>query len=123
MKRTWTSIDWKVAGARQAWKCASCGVAIDATAELDHVIALSDGGTNDASNAQLLCVSCHKNKSQREEQERIARCRQAIQARARKNLQPRQSDTLGKALENLLSEEHVFDFSFYVCPIIFTRRR
>ena len=123
MKRTWTSIDWKETGARQGWKCASCTIAIDATAELDHTVALSNGGTNDASNAQLLCVTCHKNKSQWEEKERIAKCRKKLEARTRRQSLPRQSDTLGKALENVLSDDDKFDFSLYVCPLSFIRHR
>ena len=123
MKRTWTSIDWKETGAAQGWKCASCTTAIDATAELDHTVPLSNGGTNDASNAQLLCVTCHKNKSQREEKDRIARCRDKLEARTRRHLRPRQSDTLGKALENVLSDEGKFDFSLYVCPLSLIRHR
>lgn len=33
--------------------------------DIDHIVPLSEGGTNDASNLQALCVSCHRVKSNR----------------------------------------------------------
>ena len=46
--------------------------------ELDHIIALDNGGTNEPSNRQGLCIECHKVKtladmgySQREERKAI----------------------------------------------------
>lgn len=64
--------------------CASCGHLLDWPSgfELDHIIPLEDGGSNDDANLQLLCVytlagkrgGCHSEKSQRE---RIARDQRA----------------------------------------------
>jgi len=34
--------------------------------ELDHIVNVAQGGTDDESNLQSLCVSCHKVKSQKE---------------------------------------------------------
>lgn len=31
--------------------------------EVDHIVALDDGGTNDDSNLHLLCIPCHKEKT------------------------------------------------------------
>jgi hypothetical protein len=33
--------------------------------EVDHIVPLSEGGTNDASNLQALCLMCHRVKSNR----------------------------------------------------------
>ncbi len=55
---------------RSDGKCVDCGrvcarfdgtkwVTADMGGEVDHVIALCDGGTNDVSNLRLRCKSCH----------------------------------------------------------------
>lgn len=41
--------------------CASCGER--AAEELDHVVPLHRGGSNDASNLQGLCPECHRRKT------------------------------------------------------------
>ena len=41
--------------------CASCKESV--ATELDHVIALANGGSNDDSNLQGLCASCHETKT------------------------------------------------------------
>ena len=41
--------------------CAMCKVA--AATELDHIVALSNGGTNDEDNLQGLCAACHEIKT------------------------------------------------------------
>lgn len=52
--------------ARQGWRCACCNDLLDEAYELDHVIALADGGTNHIENAQALKASCHGSKTHRE---------------------------------------------------------
>jgi len=42
--------------------CASCGQ-LHLKMELDHIIALGLGGTDEASNLQLLCRECHRDKT------------------------------------------------------------
>jgi 5-methylcytosine-specific restriction enzyme A len=42
-----------------------CGVCLahgrtTASAEVDHILALEDGGTDDRDNLQGICVDCHK---------------------------------------------------------------
>jgi 5-methylcytosine-specific restriction endonuclease McrA len=37
--------------------------------EIDHIKPLTNGGTNDVDNLQLLCKSCHKEKSMREKED------------------------------------------------------
>ena len=43
--------------------CVKCGSTKDLT--LDHIISLANGGTNDASNAQVLCRKCNSQKGMR----------------------------------------------------------
>lgn len=47
--------------ARHDGKCASCGRKLMAgdDYEIDHKIALANGGTDDDDNLQLLCEGCH----------------------------------------------------------------
>lgn len=50
----------------QNWQCNSCRQVLHWTFEVDHVVALCAGGSNEFSNLQALCVKCHKMKSMRE---------------------------------------------------------
>ena len=50
---------------RNNYQCQSCNK-IDLTAknlQVDHIIALAQGGTNDMSNLQTLCAKCNREKS------------------------------------------------------------
>lgn len=49
--------------ARDGYRCLKCGTFEGLT--VDHVRALSNGGTSDASNLQTLCESCNHAKSDR----------------------------------------------------------
>lgn len=40
--------------------------ALVAKTELDHIVNVARGGTDDESNLQSLCVPCHKKKTQQE---------------------------------------------------------
>jgi 5-methylcytosine-specific restriction endonuclease McrA len=46
---------------RGGWMCAIC-TAVDQL-EIDHIIALCLGGTNQVSNLQVLCHECHREKT------------------------------------------------------------
>lgn len=48
---------------RQEYKCAACSLLLCPEWHLDHVVPLSDGGSNESDNVQALCVSCHTDKS------------------------------------------------------------
>ncbi len=55
-------VKWAVA-VRQNFKCALCAGELAEEVNLDHKRALSDGGTDDVLNLQLLCLTCHHRKT------------------------------------------------------------
>ena len=67
MKRTWGPREAKIVAARQNWCCAHCQKLLPSTFELDHVVALHLGGSNDfETNSAALCNGCHAIKTQKE---------------------------------------------------------
>lgn len=70
MKRKVSETLKKQVAARQGWCCApprddgmgGCGTMLSAFFEVDHVVALCYGGTNDDPNLQALCRECHAKK-------------------------------------------------------------
>lgn len=53
---------------RDGWRCKSCGRITDQL-EVDHIVPLAHGGTEDDSNLQALCAGrggCHERKSRRD---------------------------------------------------------
>jgi len=53
----------KIVASQQRWNCKKCKNILDATYEVDHIIALEDGGNNDIQNLQALCRNCHGKKT------------------------------------------------------------
>ena len=53
----------KYIASQQNWKCQLCQNQLDATYEVDHIIPLYQGGTNDYENLQALCRNCHGKKT------------------------------------------------------------
>ncbi|WP_226388948.1 HNH endonuclease [Penaeicola halotolerans] len=51
----------KVVYTRDGGKCQCCESVVDL--EYDHIVPFSCGGSNDASNIQLLCMKCNRSKS------------------------------------------------------------
>jgi len=49
-------------------KCACCNCKIDKKFHTDHIIPLSNNGTNELSNLQALCVGCHMDKTHNEQE-------------------------------------------------------
>ena len=56
---------------RDCYTCRVCG-RVGTDLVVDHIIPLADGGREDDSNRQALCVACHDAKSEREEKGRGA---------------------------------------------------
>lgn len=65
-KRSVSESKKRFVAARQNWLCEKCGNMLQATYEIDHIVRLDRGGSNDISNLSALCVSCHKNKTLQE---------------------------------------------------------
>lgn len=53
----------KYVAANQKWSCNHCQHLLDASYEIDHIIPLYQGGSNDISNLQALCRNCHGKKT------------------------------------------------------------
>lgn len=62
-KRNVTALMKKRVAASQGWKCAYCGEMLDETYDVDHKVALFNGGTNDISNLAAVHVQCHRKKT------------------------------------------------------------
>ncbi len=59
--RTISQTTKKIVFARDGGRCQCCGSSSDL--EYDHIQPFSCGGSNDASNVQLLCLPCNRSKS------------------------------------------------------------
>lgn len=53
----------KIVAGGQEWKCAMCYQILPPTYEVDHILRLEFGGSNDISNLQALCPNCHRKKT------------------------------------------------------------
>jgi len=62
-KRNVSALLKKKVAASQEWKCGSCSNTLDETYEVDHKLALFQGGSNEASNLIALCPHCHRKKT------------------------------------------------------------
>jgi hypothetical protein len=62
-KRNVTGLMKKKVAAGQQWKCGNCSATLDETYEVDHRVALFNGGSNDPSNLVALCPHCHRKKT------------------------------------------------------------
>lgn len=58
-KRTINGYKKRLLASSQEWKCGHCKQILDPAYEVDHIIPLSQGGTNDDSNLLCLCRKCH----------------------------------------------------------------
>jgi hypothetical protein len=65
-KRNVTNLMKKKVAADQQWKCGTCQTTLDETFEVDHKVALFQGGTNDMTNLVALCPHCHRKKTMAE---------------------------------------------------------
>jgi hypothetical protein len=62
-KRSVSETKKKFVAASQNWLCGDCKVQLPAWFEVDHVIALHNGGTNEVGNLVALCRDCHGKKT------------------------------------------------------------
>jgi hypothetical protein len=62
-KRSVSETKKKFVAASQNWLCGDCRVQLPAWFEVDHVIALHNGGTNEVGNLVALCRDCHGKKT------------------------------------------------------------
>jgi len=62
-KRNVSGLLKKKIAASQEWKCGSCAALLDETYEVDHKLALFQGGTNEPDNLVALCPNCHRHKT------------------------------------------------------------
>ena len=76
-RRRLTAHQKRIVAARSEWRCARCGEMLDETYEIDHVVALSLGGDDTVENCEALHAKCHREKTLRDEIERIERNRRA----------------------------------------------
>ena len=65
-KRKVTQLQKKVVASKQKWNCGHCKKTLDASFEVDHIVPLYKGGTNDSSNLMALCRNCHGMKTIRD---------------------------------------------------------
>jgi len=65
-KRNVTNLMKKTVAANQKWSCAHCNEMLDSSYEVDHKLALFNGGTNDMDNLVALCRNCHGKKTMNE---------------------------------------------------------
>lgn len=63
VKRSVSETKKKFVAARQKWLCKECGVLLSATYEIDHIIRLDRGGSNNVDNLAALCPNCHRQKT------------------------------------------------------------
>jgi len=63
IKRSVSETKKKFVSARQNWKCAKCNDQLNAYFEVDHKIALKNGGSNHVDNLESLCPNCHREKT------------------------------------------------------------
>ena len=63
----------KMVAARQQWRCSACRELLPSTYQVDHTVALCDGGPDDMDNTTAMCPNCHALKTQREHVARLAR--------------------------------------------------
>jgi hypothetical protein len=65
-KRKVTGLMKKKVAADQKWVCGHCSQTLDESYEVDHKLALYQGGTNEIENLIALCRNCHGKKTMKE---------------------------------------------------------
>src|SRR5204863_1147714 len=87
MRKSFSEVQKRLIAARQDYKCPGVhclgNISLPGQWDLDHIIPLFQGGSNELNNLQVLCPSCHSVKSQQERvqfyyQERLKRCETTV---------------------------------------------
>lgn len=63
IKRSVSESRKKFVASRQDWKCGQCQHLLSASFEIDHIVRLDRGGTNEVENLVALCRECHGQKT------------------------------------------------------------
>ena len=66
VKRSVSEAKKKYVAGSQGWNCAHCKEQLKPWFEVDHIVRLEYGGTNDISNLEALCRECHGKKTAKE---------------------------------------------------------
>ena len=62
-KRSVSETKKKFVAAQQSWKCGHCDRQLPAWYEVDHIVRLEHGGSNNVDNLVALCSDCHGKKT------------------------------------------------------------
>ena len=62
-KRCVSETKKKYVASQQNWHCALCKKQLPAWFEVDHIVRLADGGSNNVENLRALCRNCHGEKT------------------------------------------------------------
>jgi hypothetical protein len=62
-KRSVSETKKKYIASNQSWRCGHCNNQLDYSYEVDHIVDLQHGGTNETDNLVALCRNCHGKKT------------------------------------------------------------
>lgn len=65
-KRAVSETKKKYVASNQNWHCGHCGTTLNHTFEVDHIVSLHNGGSNEVDNLVALCPTCHREKTAKE---------------------------------------------------------
>lgn len=63
IKRSVSETKKKYIASNQGWKCGHCSNQLDYSYEVDHIVDLQHGGSNETNNLVALCRNCHGKKT------------------------------------------------------------
>jgi 5-methylcytosine-specific restriction protein A len=63
VKRSVSETKKKYVASNQGWKCGHCSNQLDYSYEVDHIVDLQHGGSNETNNLVALCRNCHGKKT------------------------------------------------------------
>lgn len=58
-----TQLMRRIIAYQQKWCCAICSELLDPSFDIDHIVALCNGGLDEVNNMQALCANCHRIKT------------------------------------------------------------